>query len=74
MQPGDHDMTPTLQELYWMPITARIKYTLCLLTRKVTVGQAPKYIADLLAGAAEISARSVAARQLMAISPFGGQD
>ena len=33
---GDH----AVRELHWLPVTARIKYKLCLLTHKVPVGQA----------------------------------
>jgi len=51
---GDH----AVRELHWLPVTARIKYKLCLLPHKVTVGQVPKYIADLLTPVTEISSRS----------------
>jgi len=51
-------VTPALRELHWLPVTARIKYKLCLLAHKVTIGQAPKYTADLLTPVAEISSRS----------------
>jgi len=51
-------VNPALRELHWLPVTARIKYKLCMLAHKVTIGQAPKYIADLLTPVAEISSRS----------------
>jgi len=57
LRPGDH-VTPALRELHWLPVTAGIKYKLCLLAHKVTVCQMPKYIADLLTLVAEISSRS----------------
>ena len=68
LRPGDH-VTPALRELHWLPVTARIKYKLCLMAHKVTIGQAPRYIADLLTPVAEISVL-----QLTAISLPGGQD
>ena len=46
---------------YWLPAIARIKYKLCLLAHKETVGQAPKYIeyiADFLTPVAEFSSPS----------------
>jgi len=55
LRPGDH-VTPALRELHWLSVTARIKYKLCLLAHEVTIGQAPKYIADLTP-VAEISSR-----------------
>jgi len=40
-------VTPAVWELHWQPVTARIKYKLCMLAHKVlTVGQAPKYIVE----------------------------
>jgi len=59
LQHGSKNNTwSALRELHWLPITARIKYKLCLLAHKLTVGQASKYIADLLMPVAETSFRS----------------
>jgi len=49
--PRDH-VTPTLCELHWLPIAARIDYKLCLLVHKSFVGQVPDYITELLTPAA----------------------
>jgi len=57
MRPGDH-ANPDLLELHWYPVIARVKYKLCLLAHKAVVGNAPRYIADLLKPAAEIPAQS----------------
>ena len=51
----DSHVTPAIRELHWLPVTAMIKYKLCLLAHKVAVDQAPKYISDLLTPVAEIS-------------------
>ena len=32
-------MIPALRDLHWLPVTARIKYKLCLLVHKATVGR-----------------------------------
>jgi len=45
--PRDH-VTPSLCELHWLPIAARIDYKLCLLEHKSFVGQVPDYITELL--------------------------
>ena len=49
--PRDH-VTPSLCELHWLPIAARIDYKLCLLVHKSFVDQVPDYITELLTPAA----------------------
>ena len=41
-------ITPTIQELHWLPVEKRIQYKLLLLTFKALTGQAPPYIRDLI--------------------------
>ena len=43
----DH-VTPLLRQLHWLPVQARIKYKVCLLTHKALHGKAPPYISSLL--------------------------
>jgi len=38
IRPGGH-VIPALRDLHWLPVTARIKYKLCLLVHKATVGR-----------------------------------
>ena len=51
LRPRDH-VTPSLCELHWLPIAARIDYKLCLLVHKSFVGQVSDYITELLTPAA----------------------
>jgi len=55
--PRDH-VTPSLCELHWLPIAARIDYKLCLLVHKSIVGQVPDYITELLTPASSDPSRS----------------
>ena len=41
-------ITPTLQNLHWLPIKSRIKYKILLLTFKCINGSSPKYLSDLI--------------------------
>ena len=41
-------ITPVLKELHILPIKARIKYKICLLTHKALISGEPKYLASLL--------------------------
>ena len=43
----DH-VTPLLKQLHWLPVRARIKFKICLLTYKALHGLAPPYISGLL--------------------------
>ena len=46
-KPWQH-ITPTLQNLHWLPITHRITFKILLLTYKSLHGLAPSYLSDLL--------------------------
>jgi len=55
--PRDH-VTPSLCELYWLPIAARIEYyKRCFLVHKSFVGQVPDYITELMTPAANDPSR-----------------
>jgi len=51
-------VTPSLCELHWLPIAARIDYKICLLVHKSFVGQVPDYITELLTPTASDPSRS----------------
>jgi len=53
-----YHVTPSLCELHWLPIAARIDYKLCLLVHKSFFGQVPDYITELLTPAASDPSRS----------------
>ena len=57
-KPRDHNVTPALRKLHWLPITERIRCKLCLLVHKMFVGHAPDYIASLLMPASDIPSQS----------------
>ena len=40
--------TPTLMELHWLPIKARIEYKICLLAQQAVVYGEPRYLRDYL--------------------------
>lgn len=46
--PPSQHISPILQELHWLPITARIAYKINLLTYKSYNGLSPTYLSDLL--------------------------
>lgn len=56
--PGSY-VTPSVSELRWLSVTARIKYKFCPLVHKAVFGHMPVYIADLLTPVDEISLHSV---------------
>jgi len=39
-------ITPTLQQLHWLPIDYRITYKLCLIMHLVHISRAPQYLSD----------------------------
>ena len=43
----DH-ITAALKDLHWLPIAARIKYKICIITFKSRMGLTPNYIAEML--------------------------
>ena len=44
---GTH-ITPTLQQLHWLPVLFRVRFKILLLTFKAIHGLAPKYLVDLI--------------------------
>ena len=44
--------TPLLRELHWLPIPARITYKLCLLMYKITNGECPAYLSEMVTSCA----------------------
>ena len=44
--------TPLLRELHWLPISARITYKLCLLMYKITNGECPAYLSEMVTSCA----------------------
>ena len=46
--PRRQHITPVLYSLHWLPVEARIKYKLCLLTFKCLTQQAPQYLMSLV--------------------------
>jgi hypothetical protein len=57
LRPRDH-VSSALKELHWLPIMQRIQYKLCLFVHKASIGQAPKYIIDLLTANADVPSKS----------------
>jgi len=41
-------VTAALKNLHWLPVQQRVEYKLCLLMHKVSVGQAPVYMSDMV--------------------------
>ena len=52
----DH-VSPTLNELHWLPIKQRVDYKLCLLVHKVVVGHAPSYLTGMLTAVTDVPSR-----------------
>ena len=46
--PGHQNCTPLLQELYWLPISERIKYKTACMCYSAIIGSAPSYFSELL--------------------------
>jgi exonuclease III len=46
--PKHCSITSVLQELHWLPVSARIEFKICTVTWKALNGRAPAYIVDLL--------------------------
>src|SRR6218665_719633 len=47
LSPRDH-VTPTLRELHWLPIPARINFKICLLMYRVYTNSSPSYVSSLV--------------------------
>ena len=43
----DH-ITPALKKLHWLPIQQRITYKICLMVFKTRLGEAPRYLQDII--------------------------
>ena len=54
LKPNDH-VTAALKNLHWLPVKQRVEYKLCLLMHKVSVGQAPEYMKDMVTACSEVS-------------------
>jgi len=55
----DH-ITPVLDNLHWLPVTARIQFRIALLTFKTFATQQPSYISDLLQPHCSVSIVTIA--------------
>src|SRR6218665_1104201 len=47
LSPRDH-VTPTLRELHWLSIPARINFKICLLMYRVYTNLSPSYVSSLV--------------------------
>jgi len=56
LRTSDH-ITPSLIQLYWLPIRWRIQHKLCLLMHSVHSGRSPAYLADIVEPASTRSTR-----------------
>jgi len=52
----DH-VTPTLQQLHWLPIPFRSTYKLCVLMHQVHTGRSPPYLSNLVTATADLTSR-----------------
>src|SRR5688572_33052418 len=43
-----HISTFMIEDLHWLPLTARIQFKILFLTCKTFLGQAPRYLCDLM--------------------------
>src|SRR6218665_465514 len=51
------NITPSLRQLHWLPIQARISFKICLLIFKVMSGSAPSYMSSLVTPCTELESR-----------------
>ena len=54
LKPNDH-VTAALKILHWLPVKRRVEYKLCLLIHKVSVGQAPEYMTNMVTSCSAVS-------------------
>ena len=54
--PRDH-ITPTLRQLHWLPIPARINFKICLLMFNIFTGSSPSYLSSLVSPCSSLPAR-----------------
>lgn len=57
LKPNDH-VTTALKNLHWLPVKQRVEYKLCLLIHKVSIGQAPEYMSDMVTTCSSVSSLS----------------
>src|SRR6218665_2536433 len=56
LSPRDH-VTPTIRELHWLPIPARINFKICLLMYRVYTNSSPSYFSSLVAPCSSLQSR-----------------
>jgi len=54
--PRDH-VTPTLRELHWLPIQARINFKICLLMYRIYTNCSPAYLSSLVTPCSSLQSR-----------------
>ena len=50
-------VTPSLQQLHWLPVSHRITYKLCILMHLVNTGSSPAYLTSLVTATSDLAAR-----------------
>ena len=56
LKPRDH-ITPSLQQLHWLPIQTRITFKICLLVFKIFCGIAPQFMISMVTQCSSIMSR-----------------
>ena len=56
LTPRDH-VSPTLRELHWLPIQARITFKICLLMYRVHTNSSPSYVSSLVTPCSSLPSR-----------------
>ena len=56
LNPRDH-VTPTLRELHWLPIQARINFKICLLMYRIYTSCSPAYLSSLVTPCSSLQSR-----------------
>jgi len=56
LAPRDH-VTPTLRELHWLPIQARINFKICMLMYRVHTNSSPSYVSSLVTPCSSVQSR-----------------
>ena len=51
-------VTPAMRELYWLPVTFRVQYKLCLMVHVSVNGRIPEYITDVLVPVSSLQGRA----------------
>jgi hypothetical protein len=50
-------VTPSLQQLHWLPVSYRITYKLCVLMHLVNTGRSPTYLTSLVTATSDLASR-----------------